>query len=70
MLIAQKVNKLISEMNGKTICDSCICEAMGFTSHAHSAQITGALGTTSDFDRDKGTCNKCEEVRVVIKSAR
>jgi hypothetical protein len=33
---------------------------MKFNSHAHAAQITGALGTTSDFDSklDNAFCAK------------
>lgn len=69
MLVAQKVNDLISGFAGKPLCDRCICDLMGFKSHAHSAQITGALGTTSDFQRKDGTCHRCGEVRVVISRA-
>jgi hypothetical protein len=68
MLVAQKVNDLISKFAGQAICDRCICEAMGFTSQAHAAQITGALGTTTDFDRQKCTCHLCKEDRVAIRS--
>jgi len=69
-LVAQKVNDLVMQMQGDAICDRCICAAMSFNSHAHAAQITGALGTTSDFERGKDTCARCEETRVVIKSTR
>jgi len=71
MLVAQRVNNLITELDGRAICDRCICKEMGFRSHAHSAQITGALGTTSDFVRDeqKGECSRCGEMMRVIRRA-
>lgn len=70
MLVAQKVNDLITGLCGEAICDRCIYDQMNFASHAHSAQITGALGTTSDFIREKSTCGKCGEVRTAISFAR
>ena len=68
MLVAERVNKLIASLQGEAICDRCICDRLNFNSHAHSAQITGALGTTSDFHREKGRCSLCGEDRVVIKA--
>lgn len=68
MLVAQRVNDFITQQRPKAVCDKCICDAMGFVSHAHSAQITGALGTTSDFDRSKGSCATCKNERVVIRA--
>lgn len=70
MLVAQRVNEFITKHSPKAICDKCICEAMGFNSHAHAAQITGALGTTSDFVRGHGECMLCKNERVVIRAHR
>ena len=66
MSVPQKINDLITQNRPKTICDKCIVDALGLTQHAHSAQITGSLGTTSDFERERDTCNSCGEVRIVI----
>lgn len=66
MLVAHAVNELITKQHGKPICDRCICEALSLTAHAHAAQITGALGTTSDFTRERGVCSMCKNERTVI----
>lgn len=70
MLVAQRVNDFITAQSGKPVCDSCICTAMNFNSRAHSAQITGALGTTGDFERRPGICNVCKEKRIAIRSVK
>jgi hypothetical protein len=69
MLVAQRINDFITA-HGQPICDKCIMETLELTAHAHSAQITGALGTTSDFMREPGQCSLCKNERVVIHAAR
>ncbi|PWJ86958.1 hypothetical protein C8D77_12056 [Mesorhizobium loti] len=49
------------------VCDSCIVDAVNVTP-AQVAQITGALGTTSDFERDKGVCGSCSQSKTVIRA--
>ena len=66
MLVAQKINGLITSRRPASFCDRCIVEALDLTQHAHAAQITAALGTTSDFTRESGECSACKNVRVVI----
>lgn len=70
MLVAKQVNDFITSHHPNAVCDSCICKAMDFNSHAHAAQITGALGTTSDFDRQLGECVICKNERIVIRATR
>ena len=70
LLIAQKVNDLITSRAPRAVCDACIVDALGFSSHAHAAQITAALGTTSDFIRQAGTCSICKKDRIVIHAHR
>jgi hypothetical protein len=69
MLVAQKINNFITA-HGKPICDGCIVDALHLTAHAHSAQITAALGTTSDFTRERAECSVCSNERAVIHSTR
>ena len=69
MLVAQRINDFVTA-HGKPVCDRCIMGALKLTAHAHSAQITGALGTTSDFTRKTGMCSLCKNERVVIDAAR
>jgi hypothetical protein len=50
------------------LCDKCIAESVGLSNNtAHPAQITGALGTTSDFIREAGKCSLCKNGKVVIR---
>jgi len=44
-------------------------EGLGLSQQAHAAQITAALGTTSDFVRIKGVCSLCKNDRMVIKAS-
>jgi hypothetical protein len=68
MLVAQRINDFVTT-HGRPVCDRCIMGALKLTAHAHSAQITGALGTTSDFTRKMGICSLCKNERVVIDAA-
>jgi hypothetical protein len=68
MLVAQRVNDWISERRPKPVCDNCIVRGLELSVQAHAAQITAALGTTSDFARVKGTCAICKNERVVTKA--
>ena len=66
MLVVQKVNDFITSHQPEALCDGCIVKALGLTAHAHSAQITAALGTTSDFVRKREQCFLCKNERMVI----
>lgn len=70
MLVAQKINNYITSLYPKPVCDACIVKALSLTKHAHSNQNTAALGTTSDFERDRGECSICKNTRVVISATR
>jgi len=65
MIAAHRVNSWITTKKPMALCDSCIVDAMNVTP-AQVAQITGALGTTSDFERDKGVCGSCKQAKTVI----
>lgn len=69
MLVAQKINDFV-RAHGKPICDKCIIDGLKLTAHAHSAQITASLGTTSDFTRKQAECSVCKNDRIVIHSTR
>jgi len=66
MLVAQQVNNFITDRKPNAVCDSCIVDGLGLTKQAHAAQITAALGTTSNFERIRGECSKCKKVKLVI----
>jgi hypothetical protein len=69
VLVAQRINDFVKG-HGKPICDKCIMDGLKLTAHAHSAQITAALGTTSDFTRQHDECSVCKNDRTVIQIAR
>jgi hypothetical protein len=69
LLIAQKINDFVT-FRSAPICDRCISAGLGLTTLAHSAQITAALGTTSDFKRKTGICSVCKNERIVIHATR
>lgn len=66
MLVAKKINKFIMSRKPVAVCDGCIVDALGLAQNAHSAQITAALGTTSDFVREKGECSICKNWKTII----
>ena len=70
MLVAQKINDFITSRRPDAVCDKCIVESLGLTVSAHAAQITAALGTTSDFVRERGDCSLCKNERMVIHAQR
>jgi hypothetical protein len=71
MSVAQKINDYITAKAPAALCDKCIAEAVGLTNKgAHPAQVTKALGTTSDFTREDGTCSMCKSEKKVIRANR
>lgn len=68
MSVAQSINDYVTKFRPAPICDLCIVSGLGLSRPQHAAQITGALGTTSDFDRGKAVCSKCGENRKSINA--
>ena len=66
MYIAQKINDFVTARQPKAICDECIGKALNLSTQ--TSQMTAALGTTSDFVREKGICAICKNKKVVIRS--
>lgn len=67
MLVAQRVNDHVSAKHPNALCDGCIQVELGLTQVAQATQITCALGTTSEFAREQGTCIICGRERIVIR---
>lgn len=67
--VAQRISDFIALQHPRAVCDGCICKELDFYSTAQAAQITEALGTTSDFDRRSGQCMRCERIKMVIRAA-
>ncbi len=66
MFIAQKINDFVTARQPSAVCDECIGKALNLSTQ--TSQMTSALGTTSDFVRDKGICSICKTKKVVIHS--
>ena len=65
--IAERVNAYISAARPKAFCDDCIAEALGLSQRQQSARVTGALETTSDFERSVDSCGTCHDLKKVIR---
>lgn len=70
MLVAQIVNEFITAHYPEPVCDGCIVKGAKLYQPAQAGQITTALGTTSDFEREMGTCSICGAQRKVIRAVR
>ena len=68
MSVPQRINDFITGLRPAAVCNKCIAEGVGLTNDAaHPAQVAGALGTTSDFVRQKGICTVCKNEKIVIQ---
>jgi hypothetical protein len=68
MLVAQLINDFITRKRPAAICDKCVADGVGLGNKAaHPAQITAALGTSSDFIREPGICSVCKNKKTVIR---
>lgn len=70
VLVAQIVNEFITAHYPEPVCDGCIVKGAKLYQPAQAGQITTALGTTSDFEREMGTCSICGAQRKVIRAVR
>jgi len=68
MQVAQKINNFITSRHPAAVCDQCIVGSLNLAAHAHSAQITAALDTTTDFVRKRENCSICNNERMVIRT--
>ena len=70
MLIAERVNRHITELHPEGSCDGCIAVALGLR-HQQANRVTMALATTSDFERDIDICFECgKELKVIRRTQR
>jgi hypothetical protein len=67
MMIAERVNEFLREHSPLAFCDDCIAERLSLSRRQQAHRVTSALGTTTNFRREEGTCSACGEVRKVIR---
>lgn len=66
--IPARINNFISANYPNAVCNRCIAAGIGIPNQpTRPAQITGALGTTSDFIQDSGHCAICGCRKTVIR---
>ena len=66
--LARRINDFITGHCPDALCDRCICKALDFYSSAQVAQITEALATTLEFERQHGRCMLCDDERIVVRA--
>lgn len=64
MIIAERVNLWIRQHKG-AYCDDCIAEALDLR-RQQANRVTMALGTSSDFQRQRHACSQCGAEKLVI----
>jgi len=68
MAVAQTINDLLTQRAPDSLCDDCIAEALNLKRRQQSAQVTQALGTTSDFTRLINICSNCGDDKTVTQA--
>ena len=66
MIIAEKVNRYLTQRRPDEVCDSCVADHLGFR-HQQANRVTMALGTTSDFTRETGQCADCDRELITTR---
>ena len=69
MLIAERVNKFITDHMPDAFCDDCIAEELGLSRRQQAHRVTSALATTADFRREVDSCSLCGKEKKVIRHA-
>ena len=69
MIVAERINKYITQRFPDHLCDACIAKALDLAQHQQVNAVTMVLGTTSDFDRFVDVCDVCGKQQEVTRSA-
>lgn len=70
MSVPQRINDYITSLQPEAVCNKCVAKGVGLQNDAaHPAQVTKALGTTSDFIQKSATCSICKGEKTVIRRA-
>ena len=64
--LADRINEFITARRPESICDACISRALKVRDQQIN-QVTIALATTSDFDRNPGRCVDCGKEQKVTR---
>ena len=65
----ERVYGFIRERTPAPICDDCVAKWTG-AARENVNPLTQALGLTSDFTKERGTCSTCQGSKLVTRSLR
>jgi hypothetical protein len=66
MTIAERVNALIAGGRPAAFCDDCITNELDLSRRQFAHRVTGILGATDNFVRQRGACSTCGKTKTVI----
>ncbi len=66
----EKVAQLLRSDRASALCDDCIAEIAGIKNRIAVNPITSSLGLTSDFERAKLPCSRCDKTKLTTKAVR
>jgi hypothetical protein len=65
----EKAYHFLRENTPQRICDDCVGKHTEMAREVANP-LTAALGLTSDFDKQRGTCHLCKGEKLVMRSLR
>jgi hypothetical protein len=66
----EKVVEVLRADRSRSLCDDCVALLAEIKNRVAVNPITTALGLTSDFEREKATCSRCREIKLVTRAVR
>ena len=68
MTVLDRVRNLLIRLAPKAACDACIAASLGLSQRQHANKKTRALAQAGGFERHKGGCGICGQIREVISA--
>jgi hypothetical protein len=68
MTIAEQVSGWLKQKKSEAYCDDCIQQQLKLSRRQQAFRVTSALGTTSDFKRQTGSCSLCGKEKLVTQA--
>jgi len=70
MTVLDRLRDLLVRLAPNAACDTCIARRLDLSRRQHANKNTRALVRTGGFERRKGVCSICGEMREVISVQR
>jgi hypothetical protein len=65
-----RIHVFLTRHEPKPFCDDCIAKELGLARRQLVQPITAALGLTTDYRKEKGTCSLCKSEKPITRSVR